>query len=281
MDLGLDIATLRRAIVELHTRATDEADTYEFVVATENVASDGGILRLSGGDLTRYRQNPVVQWRHGFGPAQPVIGTTTSIKHDRKAKELVMRMRFNEAGTSPLADEVRALVDQKIIRAASVGFQIKKFAELTDKQRQELGLPSWGWVAVEWEMTEWSLVPVGADPGALRRAMESGEFTRSLSIETPAQRIPAPQPQTPTTDVRAITDAMQSSANIMRELSAQIRTLNDSVVILTDALDVIGETEPRPTASSRGTPATDEPDATATLTKGLSRLLTQFSGGRA
>lgn len=147
------------------------ARTYEFVGTTSRVADDGGILEPDGMDDTAFKANPVALWAHNSG--MPPIGRWSHYERTddgwRFTLELADTSRAPLKGTThaDLIDAVDGLIGQGVLRATSVGYRVKKYRELSANDRAELGLPDGGWVGREWELKELSVVPVGADPGAL------------------------------------------------------------------------------------------------------------------
>lgn len=172
-----------RGIRELVVRGIDEKKrVVKFVGVTETVASDGGILRISGANWERMDANPVVKWNHG----DEVIGKIIKREVDKKAKEVIFHVEFAGPEVSEFADSRYRLVKADFVRASSIGFQVDAFAELTDKQRDQEGLGQYGWVASAWTGHELSVVPVGADPKALKRAIDAGAIRQEdIDMEPP------------------------------------------------------------------------------------------------
>lgn len=88
-----------------------------FVVSTASADSSGDTINQSKWDLRRFASNPIVLFNHQH--AQPVgRADGTHVEGGR----LVSRVFLAAPGTSPTVDMLRALVEQKIIRAVSAGF---------------------------------------------------------------------------------------------------------------------------------------------------------------
>lgn len=96
-----------------------EGDGYVWTISTGAVDRDHDTLAVDGWDLSDYQKNPVVLWMHDakLGP----IGHAESVLV--RGGALKARVVFQEKGRNPLADHVRALVEDGLIKAASVGFQ--------------------------------------------------------------------------------------------------------------------------------------------------------------
>ena len=143
----------------------------EFVIATGAPVIDdwSGIpnsLLLDGVELKEYRDNPIVLWGHSFDKPEEIIGR--SIKVFKEADKLIARVQFD------IDDEFAARVFGKIargyLRAASVGYLPirKRYVEEgeTDKSSGLVGPVN---INTKWRLCEWSVVGIGADPGALGR----------------------------------------------------------------------------------------------------------------
>jgi HK97 family phage major capsid protein len=92
-------------------------DPFEFVMATDDVDRYGDIIDIDGVDLAGFERNPVALWNHD---STSPIGTWSDVR--RVGGELRGRLDMAARGTSSLIDRVRALIEQRIIRAVSVGF---------------------------------------------------------------------------------------------------------------------------------------------------------------
>lgn len=128
--------------------------------------------------LDNYQQNPVVLYDHGFGLSLP-IGTC------RRGDKLDLTLQKSKAvatcyfsQTLPDAAVIFGLIDENILRAASIQYVPTKAMRLSRKpENMPEGVEDcrWnGWDFVESLLMEWSVVAIGADPGAIRRSIERG-----------------------------------------------------------------------------------------------------------
>lgn len=156
---------------------------YEFVASDETPDRYGDIVRASGWELANYKRNPIVLFQH---QSSNPVGIATKVWVESKA--LMIRIKLAAEGTSPFIDTLRKLLDQKIVRAVSVGFLPTKAPNyLKDAKTEAItGLEFNGQ-----ELLENSIVSVPANPAALALA-------KSLHIpEQHLQRVFAPQVQSP------------------------------------------------------------------------------------
>lgn len=148
--------------------------TVPIEVAEKN--ENGGTIIISTGDLDRdndrvmpmgarvdnYLNNPVVQYGHNYSEPWATVGRTTSLQVGENgiAAEFELRPAANEQDPQNI---VRLLWEGDWIRTASIGFAPKEREENDDG----------GVDFTEWDLLEWSLVPVPANQSALRLAMKA------------------------------------------------------------------------------------------------------------
>lgn len=133
-------------------------------MSTETLDRYGDIITAAGWDLTAFRRNPIALYQHR---ANEPIGTWSDVRIENK--QLRGRLNLAAPGTSQRIDEVRAMVDQRILRAVSVGFVPTADPEPLDEDNPWNGLK---WVGQE--LLECSLVSMPANPDALALAIRLG-----------------------------------------------------------------------------------------------------------
>lgn len=136
---------------------------YTFTISTGRVDRDNDTVNPNGWDLGNYKSNPVVLFAHQNRMPPVARAENVGIRDGALKADVI----FAEPGTYPLADTVRGLVDQDILRATSVGFIPTKWA--FDEERG-------GFDFLAQELYEFSIVPIPANPDALRRAMDDVDF---------------------------------------------------------------------------------------------------------
>lgn len=131
-----------------------------FFITTNDVDHDGDRIFPEGGDLKAYLANPVVLWLHdAYGNTASAgipVATTRGLK-------VIPGKGIRATGIDWLsgdefADRVKNAWDQDKIRAASVGFIPLEY------EPNEHG----GHDIKRWRLLEWSLVPIPANPQAVR-----------------------------------------------------------------------------------------------------------------
>lgn len=135
-------------------------DAWDVVASDETPDRYGDIVRASGWELKNYKNNPIVLFGHAS--REPIGTSKTTIAGDR----LLSTIKIADAGTSPQIDFYRALIEQKILRAVSVGFMpTKPVVPILDKDKRIVGFEYIGQ-----ELLELSVVSVPANPAALSLA---------------------------------------------------------------------------------------------------------------
>ncbi len=136
---------------------------------TAALARDGDVIDPLGMDVSRYMQNPVVLWMHGWSPAAAEtpaagipIGRTLALRRD--ASGIEADFEFLEG--DPFAARVRNAWERGFLRTASISWLTLEARPLTEGGR--------GLLHSKTELLEWSLVPVPADPNASRELHAAG-----------------------------------------------------------------------------------------------------------
>ncbi len=149
-------------------------DPYTFVMSTASVDRMGDIVEQDW-KLSAFRKNAVALWQHN---ADQPIGTWENVRVE--AGKLMGRLRMAEKGTSDLIDTLRSLIEQRVLKAVSVGFKPGKVEPLDEKD-------PWGGLRLAAnELFECSLVSVPANAEALSVA-KSLTHGRSIPEEVFAE----------------------------------------------------------------------------------------------
>ena len=128
------------------------------VISTSDPDRTGDIVVPSGlRNREEFLRNPVVLWAHQR--ALPPIGVCRSL--DVQPDRVVAETQF--AKGVPFAEDVFRLYSQGILRAWSIGFVPRRSAPMRRGQRID-----------EWDLLEYSAVPVPENPAALTLAVQKG-----------------------------------------------------------------------------------------------------------
>jgi HK97 family phage prohead protease len=172
----------RQLQVRALTAAQVEARQAEFVISTEAVDSFNTVFRADGWDLTRYENNPIVLYGHRSWDGDPdnIIGTGEVF---REGDQLIGRVTFEDAETNPKAEKVFRKVQAGTLRMASIGADPKA----GHWGKSEAGEDPEVFYFDRQELLEFSIVPVGSNPDALKRSAQVVEdfkeqHTREMNV---------------------------------------------------------------------------------------------------
>ena len=158
----------RFAPVMLEDIESEGENLYSVTIMANEVARGPIELVRRGIDFSAYKKNPVVLWIHdqtGQTEAGGLpIGMTRKLVETPSGQ---IRAWFEFLVGDPFVDRIKNAWDKGFLRAASVAWRALE-SEPTSR----------GWRDTRSELLEWSLVPVPADPDAIRSLYS--EVIRSL-----------------------------------------------------------------------------------------------------
>ena len=150
---------VRTTQVDLVEREAAGQGAYRVTIAANDKARQPPELDLSGISTENYFKNPVVMWAHDLTGRSPSgglpIGRTLALDWVR-GRGLVARFEFLD--DDPFAKRVRNAWDKGFLRAASISWVPLESGRSDDGGRRDTRA----------DLLEWSIVPVPADPEALR-----------------------------------------------------------------------------------------------------------------
>jgi phage head maturation protease len=119
-----------------------------------------------------YLLNPVVLWAHNRSQFPP-IGTCAWL--DPQPRRVVAETHF--AQKNRLAEDIFRLYEQGVLRGWSIGFVPRKAYRVpTSRVNEQARYPSDNFAlrVEEWDLLEYSAVPIPENPGALTVALQKG-----------------------------------------------------------------------------------------------------------
>jgi hypothetical protein len=157
---------------------------YSVTIMANEVARGPVELALGGIDFGAYKKNPVVLWIHdqvGHTEAGGLpIGMTRKLVETPSGE---IRAWFEFLVGDPFVDRIKNAWDKGFLRAASVAWRALE-SEPTAR----------GWRDTRSELLEWSLVPVPADPDAVR-SLYSQVMRSLLGVDAVAEGEPLREPR--------------------------------------------------------------------------------------
>lgn len=136
-----------------------------FVMTDETTDSYGDTVRAKGADLTRFEANPICLLNHKY---DLILGAWSDVK--MLPKRIEGRVTLAAEGTAPHVDMAYGLMEQGILRAASIGLMPTK----VERKLDDKGEPIWAYDILEWQLYECSIVSVPANPQALAKSIKDG-----------------------------------------------------------------------------------------------------------
>lgn len=158
----------------------------EFVISTEAVDTYGTVFRNDGWELKRYENNPIVAYGHRTGSDNPdmIIGTS-EVRSENG--QLIAKLRFEEESVNPLAEKIWRKVKAGTLRMASIGASILEYRYGEQSKGEQKDVLYF----TRQELLEWSIVPLGSNPEALKRESQTIEEIRAIITK----EIPVEQPE--------------------------------------------------------------------------------------
>ena len=177
MEIQVNKIVCREAVIRTLSDENIKNREAEFVISSEAVDTYDTVFKISGWDLSRYERNPIVAYGHKTYSDNPdmIIGTSTVFVDGDK---LIGRVRFETEDVNPTAEKVWKKVQAGTLRMASIGATPKRGHWGDSKLGEDPEVIYFD----EQELYEWSIVPIGSNPDALKRNAESIEVIREFMI---------------------------------------------------------------------------------------------------
>ena len=172
---------IREAVIRALSEENIKNRQAEFVISTESVDTYDTVFKIDGWDLQRYANNPIVAYGHRTWSDNPdmIIGTSTVRV---EGKELIGVVTFEDEYVNPMAEKVWRKVQAGTLRMASVGANPIEYRWGVAADGENPGVLYF----TRTELYEWSIVPIGSNPDALKRSVETiEEIRKSLEPITP------------------------------------------------------------------------------------------------
>lgn len=121
----------------LYRASMSDGTGYDFVLSDGSLDRHGTRINPDGWELAAFKRNPIALFGHSGGFP---VGRWENVRAE--SGKLMGRLVLAAQGTSQRIDELRALVEQGILRAVSVGFSVLEYGkpgkDQHDFQKQEL-----------------------------------------------------------------------------------------------------------------------------------------------
>lgn len=164
----------REAVVRALSDENIKNREAEFVISTEAVDTYDTVFKLDGWDFERYNRNPIVAYGHRTGSENPdmIIGLSEVFI---EGSELIGKVRFEEESVNPMAEKIWKKVQAGTLRMASIGANIQEYRLGDESKGEDKNIIYF----TRQELLEWSIVPLGSNPDALKRSAKTTEEIRA------------------------------------------------------------------------------------------------------
>ena len=146
----------------------------EFVISSEAVDTYDTVFTADGADFKRYEKNPIVAYGHRTWSDDPdmILGLSEVFQ---EGKLTIGRVRFEDAETNPTAEKIWRKVQAGTLKMASIGANILEWRMGDESKGEDKSVIYF----TRWELLEWSIVPIGSNPDALKREAQTAEEIRN------------------------------------------------------------------------------------------------------
>lgn len=192
--------THRRAMKDAPKQSGER--TFRYVMSTENaVGFFRDVVKVAGWDLDDFkkRQQPFL-FGHNVAENRPPLGRMDKVKKEKMpyGRVLAGDAEFTPEGVSEFNDMIHDMVESGFMPGGSVGFNVLAARKPTDREMKTIAnVNEFSSIIERAQLVEFSAVPVGMDPDAvkmraehsegveafLRRAIEEGRYDRELVAE--------------------------------------------------------------------------------------------------
>lgn len=160
-------------------KSNPDERSHVFTLSTPGTKRDGNEIDQNGWKTANYRNNPVVLWAHDSKRLPIAQSMWEDLKKVKGKMSLVGEARFipndHTDEHSKFANKVYEMLTNGYLNTVSVGWVPLKYEMVKDEQGYYTGMRF-----LENDLLEYSVVPVPADPGAIKH---EAEFLRSFGSD--------------------------------------------------------------------------------------------------
>lgn len=158
-----------RVTLPAETKALEDERALVVRITSPKPDRSGDIVVPKGGQLENFKKNPVVLFGHDYW--SPPIAKATELSVDDNG--IIAKVQFPTKGAYEFADTIYELCKQGIMNAWSIGFRaLRDKIEFMEEGGRKFN---------EWELFEFSAVPVPAHPDALTLLRSAGFDDKFIS----------------------------------------------------------------------------------------------------
>lgn len=212
-------------------RSGQGGETLIFVASTDSPDRMGDIVEQNF-ELKAFKRNPVFLWGHD-SRSLPIgkivrIWTEKVSKAAKSARRTLIEVAFVPKDVHPFAEQVKQMYLSGFMRAVSIGFRPLQRVQVSESEREELGLGRFGERFTKSELLEVSAVSIPANPDALSEGKKA-LVTRGYA-EDDAEQIARSMQETPDVtdaDIEALTKAIDAIEADLDDATKDAMTMDD------------------------------------------------------
>jgi HK97 family phage prohead protease len=148
-------------------------------ISTNAIDRDGEVVQPKGLKKKNYANNPIVMVNHDYRSLP--IGKALWVKANEDGSKLIAKSYISDK--TELARDVFGLLQDGVLNAFSIGFvSLRNSAPTTQEKNARPELANARLIHREWELLEYSVVGIPANPEALTLAVSKGYSPETLDI---------------------------------------------------------------------------------------------------
>lgn len=246
-------------------------------ITTETADRFGDVVRSGGMDDEAFAKNPVVLYGHDYNslPVGKSLWRKKATRNGAKGVKAKTQFANTDEGRT-----VYTLWKDGFLNAASIGFMPKEFEPMM--KDTESGQSFSGWDFKQWELLEYSIVPVPANSEALRMALQKGvgslRVKKILEDELKQSDLDALPEKIKEIEiwVKALEEKVTLSSEVLANVEEQLATLEIDQNLLTQVIKDVELLKEKPKSETLARPLTGED--IERLVKGLRGEVRRITG---
>lgn len=166
----------------------EENGVYTAVITTSNIDRENEVLLANGMDPTEFEKSGTIFYNHDYD--LPIAKNLSITKgRGRWTSKFKMAERPEDFEGQFFPDYIKTLIDQKIIKGVSVGFQPLEGRRPTKKDIKDYG-EDIRRVITRWKLMEFSIAPLQSNTEAVITSVKSAVNDKTITKEIAENIIP-------------------------------------------------------------------------------------------
>jgi HK97 family phage prohead protease len=234
-------------------KKADDDGGYDWTLSTAAKDRHGDVVVSKGMRLPKGLKTIPLLWLHGFDETRghlPIGQLPT--KFIEKSDDAVTGKVFFDEENDPFAQMVREKVDNKSLSSGSIGFQALDWSWEKDEDDSSF------FQIDKWELFEFSIVPVPANAGALRKNAQllTGAFEYLKQFKAEEQHKSEPY------DVNESVPRLQNAAQVLKNFvqSEDVELKTNHIDLIKHTIDALSPLVGVQLVDDKAEPESNQPD---------------------